>query len=79
MLPGMTGLWQITPNRHGEDAEANIITLDLAYVDSWSLIGDLAILAQTVLVVFKGRLTAEFGAGWRDEDLVAAIEGVGRA
>jgi simple sugar transport system ATP-binding protein len=32
-----------------------------------------------VLVAFKGRLTAEFGAGWRDEDLVAAIEGVGRA
>ena len=31
-----------------------------------------------VLVIFRGRLVAEFGAGWRDHDLVAAIEGVER-
>jgi simple sugar transport system ATP-binding protein len=30
-----------------------------------------------VLVIFKGRLTAEFGSDWQDEQLVAAIEGVG--
>ena len=30
-----------------------------------------------VLVVFKGRLTAEFAAGWESETLVAAIEGIG--
>ncbi len=30
-----------------------------------------------VLVVFKGRLTAEFPAGWTNESLVAAIEGIG--
>jgi simple sugar transport system ATP-binding protein len=30
-----------------------------------------------VLVVFKGRLTEEFPAGWSSEKLVAAIEGVG--
>jgi simple sugar transport system ATP-binding protein len=30
-----------------------------------------------VLVVFKGRLTEEFSAGWSSEKLVAAIEGVG--
>ena len=31
-----------------------------------------------VLVIFRGRLVAEFGADWRDHELVAAIEGVGR-
>ena len=30
-----------------------------------------------VLVVFKGRLTKEFPAGWSSEKLVAAIEGIG--
>lgn len=30
-----------------------------------------------VIVVFKGRLTAEFPAGWTSEALVAAIEGIG--
>ena len=30
-----------------------------------------------VLVVFKGRLTREFAAGWESEKLVAAIEGIG--
>jgi len=29
-----------------------------------------------VLVIFKGQLAAEFAAGWNEEDLVAAIEGV---
>jgi simple sugar transport system ATP-binding protein len=30
-----------------------------------------------VLIIFKGRLTAEFAAGWQSEALVAAIEGIG--
>ncbi|MFI0787894.1 sugar ABC transporter ATP-binding protein [Streptomyces lydicus] len=30
-----------------------------------------------VLTVFHGRVTAAFGAGWRDHELVAAMEGVG--
>ncbi len=32
-----------------------------------------------VLVIFKGRLTAEFGMGWESEALVAAIEGIEHA
>jgi simple sugar transport system ATP-binding protein len=32
-----------------------------------------------VLVIFKGRLTAEFAMGWRGEALVAAIEGIEHA
>ncbi len=30
-----------------------------------------------VLVLFKGRLVAEFGSEWRDEESVASVEGVG--
>ncbi|MFJ6751065.1 sugar ABC transporter ATP-binding protein [Streptomyces sp. NPDC091266] len=30
-----------------------------------------------VLAVFHGRVIAEFGSGWRDRELVAAMEGVG--
>ncbi|MEU5241454.1 sugar ABC transporter ATP-binding protein [Streptomyces lydicus] len=30
-----------------------------------------------VLTVFHGRVTAAFGAGWRDHELVAAMEGMG--
>ena len=33
-------------------------------------------ICDRVLVVFKGRLTASFAAGWQDRALVAAIEGV---
>ena len=32
-----------------------------------------------VLVIFKGRMTAEFTMGWQSEALVAAIEGIERA
>jgi simple sugar transport system ATP-binding protein len=32
-----------------------------------------------VLVIFKGRLTAEFAMGWQSEALVAAIEGIEHA
>ncbi len=31
-----------------------------------------------VLVIFRGKLVAEFGADWQDHELVAAIEGVER-
>ena len=38
---------------------------------------DELVVCDRVLVLFKGRLTAEFGPQWRDEALVAAIEGIG--
>jgi simple sugar transport system ATP-binding protein len=34
------------------------------------------VVCDRVLVIFKGQLAAEFAAGWSEEDLVAAIEGV---
>jgi lipopolysaccharide/colanic/teichoic acid biosynthesis glycosyltransferase len=51
--PGLTGLWQVSGravlNFH------QMIELDLAYIQSWSLWLDLEILARTPLVVLTGR------------------------
>jgi simple sugar transport system ATP-binding protein len=38
---------------------------------------DELIACDRLLVIFKGRLVNEFGSQWRDEDVVAAIEGIG--
>ena len=39
---------------------------------------DELVVCSRVLVLFKGRLVAEFGAEWKDDELVAAIEGLER-
>ncbi len=53
MKPGLTCLWQIKPNRN--DISFNEwISLDLNYIDNWSLKLDFSILARTALVVFAG-------------------------
>jgi simple sugar transport system ATP-binding protein len=39
---------------------------------------DELVICDRVLVIFRGTLVGEFGAGWRDHELVAAIEGLGR-
>lgn len=44
--PGMTGLWQVSGRNDLTPEEA--IRLDLYYVDNWSMLQDLAILARTV-------------------------------
>jgi lipopolysaccharide/colanic/teichoic acid biosynthesis glycosyltransferase len=53
MLPGITGLWQVS----GRDActDAQRIALDLKYVDSWNFRLDLKILCRTLPVVMSGR------------------------
>jgi len=50
--PGITGLWQVSgrSNLSFEDW----ITLDLRYIDEWSLLLDLGILLRTVPAVLKG-------------------------
>jgi lipopolysaccharide/colanic/teichoic acid biosynthesis glycosyltransferase len=50
--PGITGLWQVSgrSNLSFEDW----ITLDLKYIDGWSLLLDLVILLRTVPAVLKG-------------------------
>ena len=44
--PGMTGLWQVSGRSDLSWSEA--VRLDLYYVDNWSMIQDLSILARTV-------------------------------
>jgi len=49
--PGMTGLWQVSGRSDLAYAEA--VRLDLYYVDNWSMIQDLNILAKTVSAVLR--------------------------
>lgn len=51
--PGMTGLWQVSGRSDLSWDEA--IRLDLFYVDNWSLLQDLSILARTFRAVFGRR------------------------
>jgi exopolysaccharide biosynthesis polyprenyl glycosylphosphotransferase len=50
--PGMTGLWQVA-GRSDLSWDASI-ELDLLYIENWTFIGDLAILARTTQAVIKG-------------------------
>ena len=50
--PGLTGLWQVSGRSDLSWEES--LRLDLRYVDNWSPIGDLHILARTVQAVFRG-------------------------
>jgi len=56
VLPGLTGLWQITPNPEA-DFE-NWIASDLAYIESPSLSCDLLILLKTPVAILRGRRAA---------------------
>ncbi|WP_107766558.1 sugar transferase [Nocardioides terrigena] len=51
--PGMTGLWQVSGRSNLSFDEA--IRLDLYYVDNWSMLQDLSILARTFGAVFGSR------------------------
>ena len=51
--PGMTGLWQVSGRSDLSWSEA--IRLDLYYVDNWSMLQDLTILARTFGAVFGSR------------------------
>lgn len=52
VLPGLTGLWQVTA-RGDPSFELNL-ALDLEYINSWTLGGDFHILYKTISVVFGG-------------------------
>ena len=50
--PGMTGLWQVA-GRSDLTWTASL-ELDLIYVENWTFVGDLAILARTFKAVVEG-------------------------
>jgi lipopolysaccharide/colanic/teichoic acid biosynthesis glycosyltransferase len=52
VLPGVTGLWQVSGRSDISDFE-QIIKLDLNYIENWSLWLDFQILFRTVKVVLK--------------------------
>ncbi|MEB3288739.1 MAG: sugar transferase [Leptolyngbya sp.] len=54
VLPGVTGLWQIS-GRSDIDTFDDVARLDLHYIDNWSINLDLEILAATVGIVFFGK------------------------
>lgn len=53
VMPGMTGLWQVS-GRSDLDFD-RAVALDLSYIDTWSLALDLTLLLKTLLVVVRPR------------------------
>jgi lipopolysaccharide/colanic/teichoic acid biosynthesis glycosyltransferase len=53
MKPGITGLWQIT-DRGNPDFD-QWVTIDLDYIDRWSLWLDVKIIARTLPAMLEGR------------------------
>ncbi len=51
--PGLTGLWQVY--RHDEPDYERRVSLDMYYIDNWSLGLDLKILLRTLPSVIAGR------------------------
>ena len=54
VLPGITGLWQISGRSDIEDFD-DAARLDLHYIDNWSLSFDLEILLETIKIVCLGK------------------------
>ncbi|MBW4693139.1 MAG: sugar transferase [Lyngbya sp. HA4199-MV5] len=54
VLPGITGLWQVS-GRSSLDAFNDAARLDLYYIDHWSLNLDLEILLETVKIILCGK------------------------
>ena len=53
VLPGITGLWQIS-GRSGLSFD-DLVRLDFTYIENWSIWLDIAIIAKTVPAVLSGR------------------------
>jgi exopolysaccharide biosynthesis polyprenyl glycosylphosphotransferase len=54
VLPGITGLWQVSGRSEITDFE-EVVRLDTTYIENWSLWLDVHILLRTVKVVFQRR------------------------
>jgi lipopolysaccharide/colanic/teichoic acid biosynthesis glycosyltransferase len=51
VLPGVTGLWQVSGRSDLSCEEA--VRLDISYVENWSLLADLEILVKTLRAVVR--------------------------
>jgi len=54
ITPGLTGMWQVSGRSDIVDFE-EVVKLDLAYIDNWSLSLDIKILAKTIGIVLFGK------------------------
>ena len=52
VIPGITGLWQISGRNHLSFDQ--MVRLDVQYMENWSFVSDLRILARTVPVLLRG-------------------------
>ena len=52
VLPGITGLWQVSGRSDIEKFE-DAVKLDISYIEDWSILLDMKILLQTVRVVLQ--------------------------
>jgi exopolysaccharide biosynthesis polyprenyl glycosylphosphotransferase len=52
VIPGITGLWQV--NARKDPSFDSYISLDVAYINNWSLWLDMKIIVRTIAVVFAG-------------------------
>ena len=50
--PGITGLWQISGRSNIKNFD-DVVKLDVAYIDEWTIWKDIEILIKTIKVVFK--------------------------
>ena len=53
VLPGITGLWQIS-GRSGLEFD-DLVRLDFTYIENWSIWSDVTIIARTIPAVLSGR------------------------
>jgi exopolysaccharide biosynthesis polyprenyl glycosylphosphotransferase len=52
VMPGITGLWQVQGRQ--DPSFDSYVSLDVAYIDNWSILLDFKIIARTVGVVLAG-------------------------
>ena len=52
--PGITGMWQVSGRSDITDFD-EVVSLDMDYIENWTLGSDIKILFKTVAVVLKGR------------------------
>jgi exopolysaccharide biosynthesis polyprenyl glycosylphosphotransferase len=52
VMPGITGLWQVQGRR--DPSFASYVSLDVTYIDNWSIWLDFKIIVRTIGVVFSG-------------------------
>jgi lipopolysaccharide/colanic/teichoic acid biosynthesis glycosyltransferase len=50
MTPGLTGMWQVSGRSNIKDFD-EVVKLDMAYIDNWTISKDIKILLKTVKIV----------------------------